>query len=697
LNNPYIIDRPLTTRDWFVGREQTFSLLIKRLSEGERMVILCGRRYSGKTSFINQLPNYLSESYRLAIIDLSPSEAIEDPLWTIFEQIAAITQKPLPDKDGYLQDAYSFGLNYLRQVCGQGTRNVMLFCLDAVSVKAFTPGSRWEAIVNTLLDIIASLPSAAFLLVVEGHHLDIKSAVIQALPILTLHPLDNQEVEDLVGVPARSNVAYDFELIRQAGVLAGNDPFILQIIARLLYENRANNSWLGPNALDKVVRQAEELAEPAFYDLWEEATPQAQTILATFAAMTGHHGVGSADDLTRYLRHRHVVVPKGDVEAGITYLADRGYLQKLGSGVYQFKSELFRLWVREQHPLQQVLSRHRLYKRTRPKKPAPWRGIKVDWFGVALWSLAIGLLVGIVYIWQARNTNLFRMTPFQVSKQTAIPTAGAGLDTSRNTVIVFQSRATSDSNWVIARINNDGTEKTVLTDGEANDMSPVISPDGSRIAFVSDRDGNREIYVMNADGTNPVNLTRHVAEDWTPAWSPDGRYIAFSSFRDSNWELYVMRSDGSEVTRLTENVFADYSPSWSPDGTKLAYVSDRDGNLEIYTKPLDSPIETRITNNPATDQSPAWSPNGMFIAFASYRDGNMEIYVANADGSNPQNVTEDPISDDQAPAWAFDSLHLVFHSNRDHNWDIYTLEITTGRRQNLTSSPEADQFPHWGK
>ncbi len=75
----------------------------------------------------------------------------------------------------------------------------------------------------------------------------------------------------------------------------------------------------------------------------------------------------------------------------------------------------------------------------------------------------------------------------------------------------------------------------------------------------------------------------------------------------------------------------------------------------------------------------------------------MEIYVANADGTNPQNVTEDPTSDDQGPSWAADSQHLAFYSNRDHGWDIYTLEITTGNRQNLTSSQAEEQAPNWGK
>ena len=78
------------------------------------------------------------------------------------------------------------------------------------------------------------------------------------------------------------------------------------------------------------------------------------------------------------------------------------------------------------------------------------------------------------------------------------------------------------------------------------------------------RDGNWEIYVMNADGSNQRNLTDHNEYDEHPSWSPDGTSIAFTSDRDGNWEIYVMNVDGSNQTRLTDNSAYDGYPSWSP-------------------------------------------------------------------------------------------------------------------------------------
>jgi dipeptidyl aminopeptidase/acylaminoacyl peptidase len=92
----------------------------------------------------------------------------------------------------------------------------------------------------------------------------------------------------------------------------------------------------------------------------------------------------------------------------------------------------------------------------------------------------------------------------------------------------------------------------------------VNGPPYYRIAFVSSRDGNADIYVMNADGSNQTNLTKNSADDTNPAWSPDGRQIAFVSLRDGNEEIYVMNADGSNQTNLTKNPAGDGCPVWSP-------------------------------------------------------------------------------------------------------------------------------------
>ena len=148
---------------------------------------------------------------------------------------------------------------------------------------------------------------------------------------------------------------------------------------------------------------------------------------------------------------------------------------------------------------------------------------------------------------------------------------------------------------------------TQLTDNYANDSPAGWTPDG-RIGFISDRDGDPEIYVMNSDGSGVTQLTHNEAYEGTPIWSPDGRRIVFTSYRDGNTEIYVMNSDGSGGTRLTRNEAIDDRPRWSPDGRYIAFSSDMDGDIEIYVMRSDGSNVRQLTHNEAEDFIQYWLP-----------------------------------------------------------------------------------------
>lgn len=168
-----------------------------------------------------------------------------------------------------------------------------------------------------------------------------------------------------------------------------------------------------------------------------------------------------------------------------------------------------------------------------------------------------------------------------------------------------------------------------------------------------------DIYAIRSNGGAAKRLTTHPGVDEDPAWSPDGGSIAFTSNRDGRRGVFVMDEDGGGVTRLTDSASAAYRPDWSRDGSRIAFVSERDGNAEIYVMDRDGTNVQRLTNSPAPDSDPAWSPDGTRIAFASTRDGNPEIYVMNADGSGITRFTTND-SWDGHPAWAPDGVRLAF-------------------------------------
>ena len=130
----------------------------------------------------------------------------------------------------------------------------------------------------------------------------------------------------------------------------------------------------------------------------------------------------------------------------------------------------------------------------------------------------------------------------------------------------------------------------------------------ARIAFMSDRDWNWEIYVMDNDGGNPQNITNNPGDDKDPSWSPNGKRIAFSSTKNRQTDIYVMDADGGNRRNITNHPDRDWNPSWSPDGKRIAFVSSRtrDLNRDIYVMDANGGNPRNLTNHLEDDEDPAW-------------------------------------------------------------------------------------------
>jgi PKD repeat protein len=247
--------------------------------------------------------------------------------------------------------------------------------------------------------------------------------------------------------------------------------------------------------------------------------------------------------------------------------------------------------------------------------------------------------------------------------------------------IVFESNRTG--NYEVFVMNADIFNPINLTNHARSDRYPVWSPDGTRIAFSSNRDdANHEIYVMNADGSNVVRLTYTVGmADFAPDWSPDGTRIAYTHGTD----IYVMNADGSNPINLTAAGGGSH-PAWSPDGTRIAFWAMRSDNIDIYVMNADGTGQTRLTTHAARDDGPSWSPDGTRIVYTNAND----ISVMNADGSNQTRLTA-TTADERYPVWSPDGRQIAF--TRDD--DLYVMNADGSNVVRLTQNADGNYYPDW--
>ena len=260
----------------------------------------------------------------------------------------------------------------------------------------------------------------------------------------------------------------------------------------------------------------------------------------------------------------------------------------------------------------------------------------------------------------------------------------------------------------------------------------------SQIAFISTRDGEREIYLMDYDGSNQRRITWHSTLTLMPAWSPDNERLVYTSFLRGTSDLYIVNRRGGGRIRLNTNVNLNSSPAFSPDGRQIAFVGSVRGNPEIYSIRDDGTTMRQLTASNSIESTPAWSPNGRQIAFTSSRTGTPQIYVMDAEGSNVRRISfEGDWNDDavfspngellaytsrvagrfqlrvmnlitresriiagegsnEQPSWSPDGRSLVFMSNRTRAWQIYRVGAEGSGLTQLTFVGE-NSAPDWSR
>jgi TolB protein len=222
----------------------------------------------------------------------------------------------------------------------------------------------------------------------------------------------------------------------------------------------------------------------------------------------------------------------------------------------------------------------------------------------------------------------------------------------------------------------------------------------SKIYFVSDRSGHKEIWVMDYDGSNQRQITQLGSSALSPRVSPDGSRIAFSALTKTGWEIMMYSLDLNRMVSFPRAGGTNLSPAWSGDGTKLAFSSSRGGGPQIYVSDASGGNARRLTNNRGPDVSPVWNrKTGAQIAFVSGQTGLPQVYTMEADGTNQQRITDQGYA--VSPAWApngqFVSLAWIrkYGPGEPGSRDIYLMDIASKQWVQLTHDGGANDSPSW--
>ncbi len=281
-------------------------------------------------------------------------------------------------------------------------------------------------------------------------------------------------------------------------------------------------------------------------------------------------------------------------------------------------------------------------------------GLQKTWM---LSVVAAGLVLNVDRLGVGLNDRPTLEASYADSAGTALaPAAGVRWATSNSAVV----RVAEDGRLTPAGF---GSAQVIASTQWGNADTATVFVQGE-LLVTSFRSGSFDIYALDRTAPDRLNpVTRDPSQEYSSAYSPDGSQIAFVSDRDGNAEIYLVDADGSNPRRLTTTAQAEDQPAWTPNGTQIVYQSISAGTIDIWIMNADGSSQRQLTAGTGANQDPSVSPDGQTIAFTSTRDGNYEIYLMNRDGTNQRNFTRSP-ANENVPSWIGDSVVAFVREDR---------------------------------
>ncbi|MBI2362465.1 MAG: PD40 domain-containing protein [Elusimicrobia bacterium] len=217
----------------------------------------------------------------------------------------------------------------------------------------------------------------------------------------------------------------------------------------------------------------------------------------------------------------------------------------------------------------------------------------------------------------------------------------------------------------------------------------------SRIAFVNDQTGAKEVYIVDYDGASPRRVTSNRTLNLLPRWRPDGRALAFTSYKDGNPDLFLYDFERGRASVVSDRQGLNIAGGFSPDGATLAATISRGKEPNVHLIDMKTGSAKAVTSHFGVDSSPTFSPDGLQLAFVSDRAGNPQVHLLELAGGKTRRLTHLNWSD--SPSWSPTGEWIAFsgRANRKDSLDIFRVDVTGTRLVQLTHGEGQNEAPSW--
>ena len=261
------------------------------------------------------------------------------------------------------------------------------------------------------------------------------------------------------------------------------------------------------------------------------------------------------------------------------------------------------------------------------------------------------------------------------------------------TKIAYVSNKTGNKEIYV--VDYDGFGVRQVTHNRSINMSPAWSPDMRQIVYTSFKKGDPDIYVIDlATGTERL-VAGGPGVQGAPSFSPDGKSILFSNTRGRESELFMVPAAGGQPRRVTREGGINTSPSWSPDGHRIVFTSDRSGTPQLYVADVDGGISRRLTHGGTWNDLASWSPTGDLVAYSARQSDGFRVAVVDPSGLGGERLITAGPGSEEHPSWAPNGRHVVFSSGSGGKSGLYVLHVDSGLKRELIEGSGIYQGAAW--